>query len=142
MTGRGSLGFFLYLDQGTIKNRRGELCGRVFSLVSSDYRHVPCFPGLRALVEGLHKTSVHTYDQFRQYINLLSFLFSILPATVPQVLRVFRVLLLLFKSLPPIPPPHVSNAYIWSEIHITIKSPSHWRPREDSNHDGRHFWIT
>jgi hypothetical protein len=74
---------FLYLDQGTIKNGRGELCGGVFSLVSSDYRHVSCFLGLWALVRGLHKTSVHTYDQFRQYINLLSFLFSILPAIVP-----------------------------------------------------------
>jgi hypothetical protein len=37
-------------------------CSGVFSLVSSDYRHVSCFLGLRALVRGLYKTSVYTYD--------------------------------------------------------------------------------
>jgi len=42
--------YVLCCDQGTITNDGGELCGGVFSLLSRDYRHVSCFPGMLALV--------------------------------------------------------------------------------------------
>jgi len=89
--------------------------------------------------------SRHAGANLTGWIRLLSIRTYIAPIHQPSELLIFdnscffRVLLLLFSSLLSLPSTQASNAYIWSEIHITIKSPSQyhrmygfWAPRGEN----------